>query len=86
MQHVDFGSVMVGQRVFQQVYITLAPFAPPCSHTFQALPLPLGCRFSLISVAREVSPERPLCLTIAFQPNAPQVRDPLGIPRLLAPG
>lgn len=63
---------MVGQQVFQHVFLTRAPFAPPCYHSFQALPLPLGSRFNLVSSSREMGPGRPLRLTIAFQPTAPK--------------
>ncbi|KAL8271257.1 hypothetical protein Esti_004823 [Eimeria stiedai] len=74
-RHVHFGSVMVGQRVYQQVELACAPGVSALCHVFKALPLPPASRFSLVSAAREVAPERPLLLTICFQPNAPQARD-----------
>lgn len=61
---------MVGQRVYQHVVVTCAPRAPLCHHAFQALPLPLGTRFALVSAGRDVAPEQSLCLTVSFQPNA----------------
>ncbi|KAL8434249.1 hypothetical protein Efla_002014 [Eimeria flavescens] len=69
-QHVQFGSVMVGQRVCQHVVLACAPGVGPYCHKFKAFPFSPGSAFSLVSAAREAGPERPLSLTVCFQPNA----------------
>ncbi|KAL8447906.1 hypothetical protein Emed_004201 [Eimeria media] len=46
-RHVQFGSVMIGQRAYQQVELACAPAVSPLCHTFKVLPLPPASRFSL---------------------------------------